>query len=122
MPSKPEKTKFVISKRRGSFHIESSSGTERNSDIEEKMHVSMAKKRPGRNSSEGKTRLPRPQEKNRNLVVIQEQKMFDGELIPQAQMNEAHLMQLPNALRKDRRNDLRSKRRNNPSPLETNFP
>ena len=49
--------------------------------------------------------------------------MFDGDLIPQAQMNEVHLMQLPNALRKDHRSDLRSKRRNNPSPLESsNFP
>ena len=115
---------FSISKpRRRSFH-ESSSGTERNSDVEDSMHLSMTKKMPGRNSSSrGKARLQRPQERSRNLVVIQEQKMFDGDLIPQAQMNEGHVLQLPNALRKGHRNDLRSKRRNNPSQLEsTSFP
>jgi hypothetical protein len=55
-------------------------------------------------------------------MVVKEAKIFDDELIPQAQINEPHFLQLPASLRKDRRNDLRLKRKNNPSPMDTNFP
>ena len=78
----------------------------------------MTKKLTPRNTSQGKSRPVKGHEKSRKLVVIQEQKVFDNELIPEAKVNESHFQQqLPQHLRKDRRNDLRSKRRNNPSPL-----
>ena len=46
----------------------------------------MTKKIPQRTTSQSKNRQP-SNKTSRKLVVIQEQKVFDNELIPQAQIN-----------------------------------
>lgn len=112
-PHVPSKTSFLITKRRGSFHIEPD-----HPELPPTLDRSLA--RPSntsrRRSSQSSQRAP--VQKSRKLFVVKQPMVFEDE-IPQAEVTHTHWLQAPMSLKKDRKNNdnIRLKRKHNPGPL-----